>query len=139
MQLNDAKNITARIGMGMNDYDTVPGNTAKQFGMEIENATTSNTFWSLVSADGVTRSSMLTSNMPISQNNTFRYTIEYIPGVAINMYVNGVLVATKTTHLPNSGIPTTRTFVALIRTKSDDNNRIDLRSLVLAFHNGDSY
>lgn len=139
MQLNDSKNITARIGMGMNDYDTVPGTAVKQFGLEIENATTTEAFWSLVSADGTTRSSMLTSNFPISQNNTFRYIIEYIPGVSVKLYVNGVLIATKTTHLPNTGIPTTRTFVALIRTKSDDENRIDLRTVVLAFHNGDAY
>jgi hypothetical protein len=139
MELNDAKNITARIGMGMNDYNTVPNTGVRQFGLEIENATTTHTFWSLVSGDGTTFSSQLTSNMPISQNNTFRYILEFIPGIAVKMYVNGTLIATKTTHIPSSGNATTRTFVAFIRTKSDDNNTINLRSLVLAFHNGNNY
>jgi hypothetical protein len=140
MELNDAKNITARIGMGMNNTGVVPNNSAKQFGLEIENATTTHTFWSLVSGDGTTFSSQLTSNMPISQNNTFRYIIEFIPGQSIKLYVNGTLIATKTTHVPSSGIPTSdSTFMASIRTKSDDNNTIHLGSLVLAFHNGDNY
>jgi hypothetical protein len=139
LQLNDADRLTGRIGMGMNSYDTIPGNAEIQFGLEIDNTATTNTFWSLVTANGTTRSSLLTTNFPITQNNTFRYLIEFIPGQSVKLYVNGVLTATKTSHIPTSGIPTNRTFICMSRTKHDNNKHLDLRSLVLAFHNGESY
>lgn len=139
MQFDDARQVTARIGMHLNTF-TVPNGTNKGFGLEIDQVPNTDTFWSIISADGSAKSTLLTSNNPVSSSNTFRYMLFYTPNVDIKMYVNGGLIATKTTNLPNTGSHTsTNVFTVSDITRHANNKDIDLRSLVLAFHNGDAY
>lgn len=137
MELPDAERLLARIGCGFLGMNTVTMDATKHFGMEIDNPASNDTFWSLSTGDGTTRSTLLTSNYPVGATNTFRYIVEYIGGSVLNLYVNGSLISSKTNNLPNTGALSGYNFIAGVRTKHADNKPLNLRSLVLLAHNWD--
>lgn len=141
MEFIDAEMCLARMGCGYKGYNTLTMDASRHFGLEIDNANLTDTFWMLTTGDGTTRTTILTSSMPVGPSNTFRYILEYIPLSHVKLYQNGFLVGLKTTNLPNSGSPvsTAYNFVALVRTMHNDNKSLRVRSLIMTSGNADVY
>src|SRR4249919_3791512 len=138
MQFSDAKQVRARVGVNTDNYDNVQG-SSKHFALEIDNATDTDSFWWITTSDGTLRSILVTPNLPVTSNNTFRYILQHTPGQKCELWVNGILTSTKTNNIPASGGATNYCFVALVNTKENNNKTIDLRQLMIASANNDNY
>jgi hypothetical protein len=141
MEFIDAEMCLARMGCGYKGYNTTTMDASRHFGIEIDNANLSDTFWQLTSGDGTTITKVITSSMPVGPSNTYRYILEYIPLQGIKLYQNGFLVGTKTTNLPNNGSPVSGAynFLAMVRTMHADGKELRVRSLIITSGNADLY
>jgi hypothetical protein len=138
MQFSDAKQVRARIGVNVDNYDNVQG-TTKHFALEIDNSTDTDSFWWITSSDGTLRTILVTPNLPVTSNNTFRYILQLTPGKKIDLWVNGILTSTKTNNIPSSGGASGYCFVALVNTKENNNKTLELRQLMIASANANNY
>jgi hypothetical protein len=96
-----SSNTNFQVKLGVRAEDINAGNlTPAKYG--IEGCSTSGTVWLLFSSDGTTRSTLATSaNVVTGAADIYR--IECDPGTEIRLFVNGTLVATKTTNVPGTG------------------------------------
>ncbi len=99
LQVSIATNFQVKLGVRAEDING--GNlTPAKYG--IEGCSTSGTVWLLFSSDGTTRSTLATSaNVVTGTQNVYR--VECDPGTEIRLYIDGTLVATKTTNVPATG------------------------------------
>jgi hypothetical protein len=98
-QVSSATNFQVKLGVRAEDINA--GNlTPAKYG--IEGCSTSGTVWLLFSSDGTTRSTLATSaNVVTGTQDVYR--VECDPGTEIRLFINGTLVATKTTNVPATG------------------------------------
>ena len=99
LQVSIATNFQVKLGVRAEDINAGNLSPAK-YG--IEGCSTSGTVWLLFSSDGTTRSTLATSaNVVTGTQNIYR--VECDPGTAVRLYIDGNLVATKTTDVPATG------------------------------------
>src|SRR5262245_11958364 len=98
-QISSSTNFVVKLGVRAEDING--GNlTPAKYG--IEGCSTTGSVWLLFSSDGTTRSTLTTSaNVATGAANVYR--VECDPGTEVRFYVDGTLVATKTTNVPATG------------------------------------
>jgi hypothetical protein len=99
LEMSSATNFQVKLGVRAEDING--GNlTPVKYG--IEGCSQSGTVWLVFSSDGTSRSTLSTSANIVTGAPAI-YRLECDPGTAIRFYVNGTLVATKTTNVPSTG------------------------------------
>jgi hypothetical protein len=138
MQFTDARQCLARFGVNTENYDN-PQDTTKHFCLEIDNSSDTDSFWWISSSDGTVKTTLVTPNLPVTSNNTYRYVMVFVPGIRIEFWVNGILTSTKTNNIPSTGGATANALVILVKTRHNNNKELDIRQVIIASANNDNY
>jgi hypothetical protein len=127
--------VTARCGMNMEASNDVTNNKVK-YGFEGCSGC-NDTFMSIISSDGTTRSKNTQSSDTFS--GVGNYMMKLDPGVNVKYRKEAGSIITKTTHIPNSGVSDrSNSWICGIQTTTTSSRTLHLYGLSLVGAHGDT-
>ena len=121
LQFSSSTNFQVKLGI----FADAIGSSLTPAKYGIEGCSSSGTTWLVFSADGTTRSTLTTAASVVTGAADV-YRIEHIPGTNVKLYINGTLIATKTTNIPSTGTTTNALlYRAEVKNTTTENKILD--------------